>query len=103
MAKQPFSIPSLVDRCPDDEAAYRFLEGLRWPDGPICAHCGHDKAYFLEPKNGIGRASGKKRNISIRRVWKCAKCRKQFSVLTNTVMHGTKISVRTWVLVLFEM
>src|SRR5438445_7826518 len=27
----------------------------------------------------------------------------KFSVLTGTVMHGTKIPVRTWVFVLFEM
>jgi transposase-like protein len=103
MAKQALSIPKLVERIPDENAAYLFLEGLRWPDDPICPHCGNDKAYFLTPKNGVGRGSGKKRNISVRRVWKCAKCRKQFSVLTGTVMHGSKISVRTWVFVLYEM
>lgn len=103
MAKQAVSIPKLIELVPDEDSAYRYLEGLRWPDGPICAHCGHDKAYFLTPKNGVGRGSGKKRNISIRRVFKCAACRKQFSVLTNTIMHGTKISIRTWVFVLYEM
>ena len=35
--------------------------------------------------------------------WKCAACRKQFSVITNTVMHGTKVPIRTWVFVLLEM
>jgi transposase-like protein len=103
MAKQALSIPKLVELVPDEDSAYRFLEGLRWPDGPVCAHCGNTKAYFLTPKNGVGRGSGKKRNISVRRVFKCAKCRKQFSVLTNTIMHGTKISIRTWVFVLYEM
>jgi len=103
MAKQALSIPKLVERIPDDTAAYVFLEGLRWPDGPVCAHCGHDKAYFLNPANGHSRATGKKRTASVRRVWKCAKCRKQFSVLTGTVMHGSKIAVRTWVFVLYEM
>jgi hypothetical protein len=29
-------------------------------------------------------------------------CRKQFSVLTNTIFHGTKISIRKWIFVLFE-
>jgi transposase-like protein len=103
MAKQALSIPKLVEKILDEAKAYEFLEGLRWPNGPICPHCGNDKAYFLTPKNGVGRGSGKKRNLSVRRVWKCAKCRKQFSVLTGTVMHGSKISVRTWVFVLFEM
>ena len=36
-------------------------------------------------------------------MWQCRPCRKQFSVLTNTVMHGTKVPVRTWLMVLFEM
>jgi transposase-like protein len=104
MAKQALSIPKLIELVPDEESAYRFLDGLRWPDGPVCAHCGHDKAYFLTPKSTAGRASGAKKNSrSTRRLFKCAKCRKQFSVLTNTIMHGTHISIRTWVFVLYEM
>jgi transposase-like protein len=35
-------------------------------------------------------------------VWRCRGCKKQFSVLTDTIFHGTKISVRTWLLVIFE-
>jgi hypothetical protein len=35
-------------------------------------------------------------------VWFCGHCRKQFSVLTNTIFHGTKISIRKWIFVLFE-
>ena len=38
-----------------------------------------------------------------RRVWKCRDCRKQFSVLTGTMMHATKVPIRTWILVIFEM
>ena len=29
-------------------------------------------------------------------MWKCAKRRRQFTVLTNTVMHGTKIAIADW-------
>ena len=36
-------------------------------------------------------------------MWKCRDCRKQFSVLTGTIFHGTKIPVRTWLMVVFEM
>ena len=84
--------------------AYALLETLRWPSGqPICPHCGHDKAYFLTPKNGTSRATGPKRTMSERRVWKCAKCRKQFSVLTNTIFHGTKVPIATWLTVMVQM
>jgi hypothetical protein len=40
--------------------------------------------------------------VSQRRVWKCGTCRKQFSVLTGTVFHGSKIPLRTWLFVMFE-
>jgi transposase-like protein len=36
-------------------------------------------------------------------VWKCRDCRKQFSVLTGTVFHGSKVPLRTWLFVVFEM
>jgi transposase-like protein len=40
---------------------------------------------------------------SQRRVSKCAACRKQLSVFSSTIFHRTKIPVRTWVFVVFEM
>lgn len=99
---ETLSIPKLAERIPDEASAYRFFEDMRWGDRPVCPHCGSAKApYFLNPKNG-GRKTNKGK-VSPRRVWKCAECRKQFSVLTGTIMHGTKIAVRTWAFVMFEM
>jgi transposase-like protein len=93
----------LVERIPDEAAAYEYLEGLRWDGKPECPHCGNDdRCYFLNPANGKSRQT-RTGAASQRRVWKCGACRKQFSVLTNTVMHGTKIPVRVWVFVIFEM
>ena len=90
------NILALVERIPDEAAAYAYLEELRWDGHPECPHCGNeDRCYFLTPKNGKTRAT-RTGAASQRRLWKCGACRKQFSVLTNTVMHGTKIPVRTW-------
>ena len=97
------TLKSLADQVSDEHDAYLLLEELRWHGTPFCAHCGHDKAYFLTPKNGTSRATGPKRTMSVRRVWKCAKCRKQFSVLTNTIFHGTKVPLRTWLTVMVQM
>ena len=84
--------------------AYRLLEQLRWPKGePACPHCGSTrKHYFLTPKNGSARKT-RTGAMSERRVWKCAACRQPFSVLTGTIMHGSKVPVRTWVLVVGRM
>jgi transposase-like protein len=92
-----------IDRqCENEGDAYQLLEGLRWPDGPVCPHCGNRKAYFLNPENGRSRKTNKG-SLSQRRVWKCAKCRKQFSVLTDTIFHGTKVPIRTWLRVMVQM
>src|SRR5262245_43040063 len=95
------TIASLTKRIETEADAYAYLEGLRWPDGPVCHHCGHDKAYFLNPKSEVRKT--RTGTGTMRRVWKCAKCRKQFSVLTDSIFHGTKIPVRIWLMVVFEM
>lgn len=104
MAKTPnLSIPGLAARIPDEATAYKVLEELRWPDGPVCPHCGTDRApYFLNAKAKDGRKT-RTGSVTDRRVWKCAACRKQFSVLTNSIFHGSKIPVRTWLFAVVEM
>jgi transposase-like protein len=97
------SLPKLADKLRTEADAYRFLEDLRWGDRPICPHCGSVRTpYFLTPKDGTTRKT-RTGTASERRVWKCADCRKQFSVLTGTIFHGTKIPIRTWIMVVFEM
>lgn len=102
-ATQDLSFPSIALRVPTEAAAYQFLEELRWRGKPVCPLCGSENDhYFLTPKNGTSRKTNRGTQ-SQRRLWKCKDCRGQFSVLTNTVMHGTHIPVRTWVLVFFEL
>ncbi|MGI8678574.1 MAG: transposase [Jatrophihabitans sp.] len=78
--------------------AYLLLERLRWKDGLVgCPHCGVDgRSYMLRPADGRSRPT-RVGSRSVRRVWKCGKCRRQFSVLTGTVLAGTRISLRSWV------
>jgi transposase-like protein len=67
----------------DDEAARKFLEGILWPDGPTCPHCGV-----------IGRAYETKRAG----VFRCAEkeCRKDFTVTMKTVMERSHIALHKW-------
>jgi transposase-like protein len=83
--------------------AYLKLEELRWNGHPVCPHFGaKDSAWYIRPLNGSSRAT-RTGSMSQRRVWKCGACRKQFSVLTGTLFQGSKIPVRMWLLVIFEM
>jgi transposase-like protein len=106
------TLKELRNRVTDESDAYVMLEELRWGkdrERLTCPHCGNEKAYFLKPKSETGtRGTGKpkadgKRTQSVRRVWKCAKCRKQFSVLTGTIFHGTKVALADWLTVMVLM
>ena len=68
-----------------EEEARGYLEGLRWPNGPVCLFCGN--------KN-IARLNGQKHRKG---VLKCRDCRKQFTVTVNTIFHGSHIPLRKWV------
>jgi transposase-like protein len=84
--------------------AYEYMETLRWPNGEVvCPHCGVlGSHYYLNPDNGVSRTTTRGKQ-SQRRVWKCKDCRKQFSVTTGTIFHGSKVSLRIWLFVFFEM
>ena len=93
----------LADRLRIEADAYTFMEELRWPDGiAVCPHCDNHGATYIKPLNGKSRAT-RTGTQSQRRVWRCLNCRKQFSVITGTMMHGTKIPLRVWCLCIFEL
>lgn len=70
----------------DENAARKHLEGLLWPQGPVCPHCGtQDEATLLKGKS---TRPG---------VFKCRACEKPFSVTVGTVFERSKIKLNTWV------
>jgi transposase-like protein len=93
---------TLADQLRTEADAYQHLESLRWPEGVECPTCGGSDVYLIQPKNGISRKATNGA-MSERRVWNCRHCRRQFSAISGTVMHGTKASVRVWCLVMFDM
>lgn len=97
------TIATLSRAITTEAQAYAYLESLRWGDAPRCSHCESENVYLINcATNGVSRAT-RTGNMSQRRVWKCRTCKRQFSVLTGTIMHGTKLPVRHWVMVIFEM
>jgi transposase-like protein len=71
----------------DDDAARSYLEGLRWPEGAVCPHCGTvGKSTKLE---------GKKHRPGL---YKCNACRKQYTVTVGTVFERSKVPLHKWLL-----
>lgn len=66
-----------------EEEAFTIFARLRWPDTrgqPICPHCDCDACYYLKT----------------RRIFKCAACRRQFSVTSGTILHSAKLQLRDY-------
>lgn len=71
----------------DEDEARKFLEKTRWPDGPICPHCGViDEAHRLD-----GKAHRKG-------LMQCKACRKQFSITVGTIFERSKVPLHKWLL-----
>src|SRR5712691_233714 len=99
---QKLSLSHFAKHYSDEDAAYRFLERQRWPNGPVCPHCGCMNAAFLPPRNGVDRET-RTGHATQRRVWKCKDCGKQFSVLLGTVLEDSRIPVSKWLLAMHLM
>lgn len=74
----------------DADYARELLESIRWPDGPVCPHCGVEgEAYKLTPKPD-SRRPGRPG------LYKCGTCRKQFTVTVGTIFEGTRVPLSKW-------
>lgn len=76
---------------PDEESCRAFFESIIWPDGPVCPHCHSKYAWRLKsPKVRAG-------------LHECGDCRRQFTVTTRTPFHSTKLSLWTWLQVMYSL
>ena len=80
----------------DEAAAFEHIEGMLWPDGPVCPHCGViDSAYSL---NGVrSKPSKKNPHGKVRHgLKKCKDCGKQFTVRMGTIFESSHIDLHLW-------
>lgn len=72
----------LLEYFSDDKTCREYLELIRWNGSLGCAYadCKHDEVY---------RYSDGKR-------YKCAKCKRQYSVRVGTIFEDSKISLQKW-------
>ena len=73
----------------DEAAAWKHFEAIRWPEGPVCPHCGSvneaDPIIGKTARHGLYRCRAKE-------------CRKQFTATVNTVFERSHIPMHKWLL-----
>jgi transposase-like protein len=83
MAESLFDQP----RFKSPDAARIHLEAIRWPNGPICPHCG--------AVDRISKLNGKAHRPG---VYDCGHCRDQFTVTVGTVFERSKVPLHKWLI-----
>lgn len=71
----------------DEKAARGHLEKIRWPDGPVCPHCG-----------SVNRSTRLKGKTTRPGLFQCNDCRGHYSVTVGSVMERSHIPLTKWVL-----
>lgn len=89
------TLDQIQRRFSSDEKARKYLEAIRWPEGPVCAHCGANTGIW-------SIASNKRRNIRPG-LYECSSCKKQFTVTVGTVMEDSHIPLRKWLVAWYLM
>ncbi len=87
--RKGITLINLARMFPDNGAARKWLEGIIWPDGPVCPHCGSMdvQANILHP-------------TMTHRCRACPK-RRMFSLKTGTIMARSKLGYQTWAIAIY--
>jgi transposase-like protein len=79
----------------DEAAAFEFVEGLIWANGPVCPHCGcAGRITAIKPN------PEKRVRIGLK---KCGDCKKQFTVRIGTIFEESKLPMTKWLQAIFLM
>jgi len=85
MTKEVGIAEFLNSKFPDEATATAFFVEKRWGGKITCAYCGHDKVY----------------NVSGSQPYKCGACKRKFTAKTGTIMEGSHVSIRMWLLAMY--
>ncbi len=80
--KDHLDVFGFFEKFPDEKTCEDFIVKSRWPRGIFCPHCGGYRVYRLEKQKRF----------------KCAACRKQFTVRTGSVLAESKVTLQQWLL-----
>lgn len=79
----------------DEQAAFTFVEGIIWPTGPVCPHCGG-----VERITAIAPNPAKRVRYGLK---KCGQCKGQFTVRMGTIFEESKLPMTKWLQAIFLM
>ena len=82
------NVIGLLNTFPDEAACARHLEYIRWPDGIVCQVCGSSRKIHRRKKAGV---------------YRCADCKKEFSVRKGTIYEESPLPLQKWFLATFLM
>jgi transposase-like protein len=71
----------------DEDEARKHLENLRWPNGPVCPHCGETEK--------VKKLMGKSHRSGLHQ---CNACRQHFTVTVGTLFEDSHIKLHKWLL-----
>jgi hypothetical protein len=94
MAKPVLSDPRFFS----EEAAFDYVEGQLWPEGPVCPHCG-SMAEKIGRLEGVRSKPSKKNPEGVVQVGlrKCYACRgPAFTVRKGTIFEDSHLPLRMW-------
>lgn len=87
----------------DEAEAFKKLESVIWPNGPVCPKCGgKERIYDLK---GVRSKPSKKNPKGLERhgLKKCGHCRKQFTARVGTVFESSHVPLHKWLQAVFLM
>ena len=87
MPKQDMTMVEAVTILGNDDKAEQFFIDTRWPDGIACPNCGSIDIYECPNRKP--------------QPFRCRDCRKHFSVKTDTLMHGSPLSLSKWAMAMY--
>jgi transposase-like protein len=81
----PPSLLQFQQQFSNEEACFKYLYQVRWPNDWVCPICQTNKCYYIRE----------------RKVYECSDCRHQVSVTAGTIFHKTRTPLHIWFWAIF--
>ncbi len=78
------SLVELQTKLSSENKCFNYLVKIRWDGKPICVYCNHNKVCIVKDKD-----------------FKCSKCNRRFTIKTGTIMEGSKLSLKKWLMAIY--